>query len=73
MSFLVARGIVKSYPVGGMPLTVLRNLDLEVAQDLQRRAADRIALRDAPRAHDAHGYSYRRACAGSSRAAWREG
>src|SRR6266487_123655 len=31
MSFLVARGIVKSYPVGGAPLTVLRNLDLDVA------------------------------------------
>jgi lipoprotein-releasing system ATP-binding protein len=31
MSFLIARGIVKSYPVGGAPLTVLRNLDLEVA------------------------------------------
>jgi lipoprotein-releasing system ATP-binding protein len=30
MSFLTARGIVKSYPVGGAPLTVLRNLDLEV-------------------------------------------
>src|ERR1700694_896854 len=30
MSFLIARGIVKSYPVGGAPLTVLRNLDLEV-------------------------------------------
>jgi len=31
MSFLEARGIVKSYPVGGRPLTVLRELDLEVA------------------------------------------
>ena len=31
MSFLEARGIVKSYPVGGAPLTVLRNLDLDVA------------------------------------------
>jgi lipoprotein-releasing system ATP-binding protein len=31
MSFLIARGVVKSYPVGGAPLTVLRNLDLEVA------------------------------------------
>src|SRR5437773_3082047 len=30
MSFLEARGIVKSYPVGGAPLTVLRNLDLDV-------------------------------------------
>jgi lipoprotein-releasing system ATP-binding protein len=30
MSFLTARGIVKSYPVGGAPLAVLRNLDLEV-------------------------------------------
>jgi lipoprotein-releasing system ATP-binding protein len=30
MAFLIARGIVKSYPVGGAPLTVLRNLDLEV-------------------------------------------
>ena len=28
--FLVARGIVKSYPVGGQPLTVLRDLDLQV-------------------------------------------
>ncbi len=31
MSFLIARGIVKSYPVGGAALMVLRNLDLEVA------------------------------------------
>jgi lipoprotein-releasing system ATP-binding protein len=31
MSFLIARDIVKSYPVGGAPLTVLRHLDLEVA------------------------------------------
>jgi lipoprotein-releasing system ATP-binding protein len=31
MSFLEAHGIVKSYPVGGRPLTVLRDLDLEVA------------------------------------------
>ena len=31
MSFLEAHGVVKSYPVGGAPLTVLRNLDLEVA------------------------------------------
>src|SRR5713226_1077402 len=30
MPFLEARGIVKSYPVGGRPLTVLRDLDLEV-------------------------------------------
>src|SRR3954454_23091159 len=30
MSFLDARGIVKSYPVGGRSLTVLRELDLEV-------------------------------------------
>ncbi len=30
MSFLEARGIVKSYPVGGRPLTVLRDLDLTV-------------------------------------------
>src|SRR6202035_1339214 len=30
MSFLDARGIVKSYPVGGRPLTVLRDLDLQV-------------------------------------------
>jgi len=28
MSFLEARAIVKSYPVGGQPLTVLRDLDL---------------------------------------------
>jgi len=31
MSFLEARGIIKSYPVGGRSLTVLRELDLEVA------------------------------------------
>jgi lipoprotein-releasing system ATP-binding protein len=31
MAFLEARGVVKSYPVGGAPLTVLRNLDLDVA------------------------------------------
>jgi lipoprotein-releasing system ATP-binding protein len=30
MSFIEARGIVKSYPVGGAPLTVLRDLDLQV-------------------------------------------
>src|SRR3984893_16492949 len=30
MSFLTARGIVTSYPVGGAPFRVLRNLDLEV-------------------------------------------
>jgi lipoprotein-releasing system ATP-binding protein len=30
MPFLEARGIVKSYPVGGASLTVLRDLDLEV-------------------------------------------
>src|SRR6185312_13817134 len=30
MSFLEARAIVKSYPVGGQSLTVLRNLDLTV-------------------------------------------
>jgi len=30
MSFVEARGIVKSYPVGGRPLTVLRDCDLEV-------------------------------------------
>ncbi len=30
MSFIEARGIVKSYPVGGAPLTVLRELDLQV-------------------------------------------
>src|SRR3954462_5197874 len=30
MSFLEARGLVKSYPVGGQPLTVLRDLDLVV-------------------------------------------
>ena len=30
MSFLQARGIVKSYPVGGTSLTVLRDLDLSV-------------------------------------------
>ncbi len=31
MAFLEARGLVKSYPVGGHLLTVLRNLDLTVA------------------------------------------
>jgi lipoprotein-releasing system ATP-binding protein len=31
MAFLEARGVVKSYPVGGRSLTVLRELDLEVA------------------------------------------
>src|SRR5437667_8189861 len=31
MSFVEARGIVKSYPVGGTSLVVLRDLDLEVA------------------------------------------
>jgi lipoprotein-releasing system ATP-binding protein len=30
MPLLDARGIVKSYPVGGTPLTVLRDLDLQV-------------------------------------------
>ena len=30
MAFLEARGIVKSYPVGGTALTVLRDLDLQV-------------------------------------------
>src|SRR2546427_1891373 len=30
MAFLEARGIVKSYPVGGRPLTVLGDLDLQV-------------------------------------------
>src|SRR3954470_18996611 len=30
MPFLEARGVVKSYPVGGRPLTVLRDLDLQV-------------------------------------------
>ena len=30
MSFLEARGIVKIYPVGGTPLPVLRDLDLQV-------------------------------------------
>jgi len=30
MAFLNARGIVKSYPVAGRPLTVLRDLDLSV-------------------------------------------
>src|SRR3954466_1571494 len=30
MFFLEARGLVKSYPVGGRPLTVLRDLDLVV-------------------------------------------
>ena len=32
MAFLQARGIVKSYPVGGRSLTVLRGLDLDVAE-----------------------------------------
>jgi lipoprotein-releasing system ATP-binding protein len=32
MPFLEARNIVKSYPVGGHPLTVLRGLDLDVAE-----------------------------------------
>ena len=31
MSFLEASGLVKSYPVGGRSLTVLRDLDLQVA------------------------------------------
>src|SRR5262249_3515629 len=31
MAFLEARSVVKSYPVGGQPLTVLRDLDLQVA------------------------------------------
>jgi lipoprotein-releasing system ATP-binding protein len=31
MAFLEAHGVVKSYPVGGAPLTVLRHLDLDVA------------------------------------------
>jgi lipoprotein-releasing system ATP-binding protein len=30
MSFIEATGVVKSYPVGGAPLTVLRDLDLQV-------------------------------------------
>src|ERR1700716_1664582 len=30
MPFLEAHGIVKSYPVGGRPLTVLRDLELQV-------------------------------------------
>ena len=30
MAFLEAHGIVKSYPVGGTPLTVLRDLELQV-------------------------------------------
>src|SRR6202011_5419167 len=30
MTLVSARGIVKSYPVGGRPLTVLRDLDLDV-------------------------------------------
>src|SRR5260370_20106488 len=30
MTLVAARGIVKSYPVGGRPLTVLRDLDLQV-------------------------------------------
>jgi len=32
MSFITARGVVKSYPVGGSPLTVLRDLDLDVSE-----------------------------------------
>jgi lipoprotein-releasing system ATP-binding protein len=32
MAFLEARDVGKSYPVGGAPLTVLRQLDLEVAK-----------------------------------------
>src|SRR2546423_8255533 len=31
MAFLEARGVVKSYPVGETALTVLRDLDLDVA------------------------------------------
>jgi lipoprotein-releasing system ATP-binding protein len=31
LPFLEAHGVVKSYPVGGRPLTVLRDLDLDVA------------------------------------------
>jgi lipoprotein-releasing system ATP-binding protein len=31
MPFIEASGVVKSYPVGGAPLTVLRDLDLQVA------------------------------------------
>src|SRR5499427_10046020 len=31
MSFVSARGIVKSYPVGATTLTILRGLDLEVS------------------------------------------
>jgi lipoprotein-releasing system ATP-binding protein len=31
MPFIEATGVVKSYPVGGAPLTVLRDLDLQVA------------------------------------------
>src|ERR687887_647564 len=31
MSFITAAGIVKRYPVGGTSLTVLRDLDLQVA------------------------------------------
>lgn len=31
MSVIDARGVVKSYPVGGRPLTVLREVDLQVA------------------------------------------
>jgi lipoprotein-releasing system ATP-binding protein len=30
MSFITATGILKTYPVGGAPLTVLRDLDLQV-------------------------------------------
>src|SRR6266567_4765820 len=32
MAFLEARGVVKSYPVGGRSITVLRQLDLDVAE-----------------------------------------
>jgi lipoprotein-releasing system ATP-binding protein len=38
MPFLEARGIVKTYPVGGTVLTVLRDLDLEV------RAGEMVAI-----------------------------
>jgi lipoprotein-releasing system ATP-binding protein len=38
MAFLEARGIVKSYPVGGTTLTVLRDLDLQV------EAAEMVAI-----------------------------
>jgi len=30
MAFLDARGLVKTYTVGGVPLTILRDLDLSV-------------------------------------------